>query len=158
MRTDVETGPISALQDVPAPSALVPDGPSPDPNDLRTRATQWWSVTLEWPAPLQFWWTTMRGYIKQFKSPPACLLQHLPVLRRSGSHISVDFLIGLPPLAANTVVFIYINTVKYCWLLPPWLDLLDCEFNWRFEDQMTQLVNCTFAPSYMAANGRGYAN
>uniref|UniRef100_A0A3Q3B5M5 Gypsy retrotransposon integrase-like protein 1 n=1 Tax=Kryptolebias marmoratus TaxID=37003 RepID=A0A3Q3B5M5_KRYMA len=68
-------------------------------------------------AQRHFWWPTMTADIKEYVSacqtcarnkslhqPPSGLLQPLPVPARPWSHISLDFVTGLPPSEGNTVI------------------------------------------------------
>lgn len=70
----------------------------------------------------RFWWPTMREDVRDFVSacptcaqnktstqPPAGLLQPLSVPRRPWSHISLDFVTGLPPSDGNTTILTVVD-------------------------------------------------
>ncbi len=70
----------------------------------------------------RFWWQSMARDIRLFvlscsvcaisktsNRPPAGLLQPLPVPSRPWSHISLDFVTGLPPSQGNTVVLTVVD-------------------------------------------------
>lgn len=74
-------------------------------------------------AKRHFWWPTMNQDAKEFvaacttcarnktgNQPPTGLLQPLPTHIRPWSHISADFVTGLPPSEGNTFVLTVIDT------------------------------------------------
>uniref|UniRef100_A0A8C6UZW3 Gypsy retrotransposon integrase-like protein 1 n=5 Tax=Neogobius melanostomus TaxID=47308 RepID=A0A8C6UZW3_9GOBI len=75
----------------------------------------------------RFWWPTMEKDTKEFVSactvcsqnktsnrPPSGLLQPLPIPSRPWSHISLDFVTGLPSSNGNTVVLTIVDRFSKC--------------------------------------------
>lgn len=121
----------AALADQPGPSAC-PDGKLYVPDSLRSEVLQWAHASQVSCHPgarrtlgvLQqgFWWPTMgkdvQGYVsacpvcaqhKPSRQAPAGLLHTLPVPRRPWSHISLDFVTGLPKSEGNTVILTVVD-------------------------------------------------
>lgn len=70
----------------------------------------------------RFWWPTLSADFKEFVSacqvcaqsktsrrPPSGLLRPLPVSRRPWSHISIDFVTGLPPSHGHTTILTIVD-------------------------------------------------
>lgn len=70
----------------------------------------------------RFWWPTLLKDVKEFVSacpicaqfkprltPPAGLLHPLPIPRRPWSHISIDFVTGLPPSNVHTTILTVVD-------------------------------------------------
>uniref|UniRef100_A0A3B3H730 Gypsy retrotransposon integrase-like protein 1 n=1 Tax=Oryzias latipes TaxID=8090 RepID=A0A3B3H730_ORYLA len=128
---DIEEEVRSANQDSQSPSAC-PVGRLYVPVDLRARVIQWFHTSRMFCHPGQrrtlsiigqrFWWPNMRKDIKEYvsacpecaqvkvtTSPPAGFLQPLSVPRRPWSHISLDFVTGLPPSEGKTVILTVVD-------------------------------------------------
>lgn len=82
-------------------------------------------------AKRHFWWSTINHDIKEFiaacttcarnkpgNQPPAGLLQRLPTPSCPLSHISVDFVTGLPPSNGNTTILTVIDKATHYIPLP----------------------------------------
>uniref|UniRef100_A0A8C7Y9I5 Gypsy retrotransposon integrase-like protein 1 n=1 Tax=Oryzias sinensis TaxID=183150 RepID=A0A8C7Y9I5_9TELE len=129
--TDIEEEVRSATLDSQSPSAC-PTECLYVPDDLRARVMQWFHSSRMFCHPGQrrtysvirqrFWWPSMREDINEYvsacpecaqvkttSSPPAGLLQPLPVPRRPWSHISLDFVTGLPPSDGMTVILTVVD-------------------------------------------------
>lgn len=128
---DVEEEVQEALRDHPGPSAC-PDGRLFVPENLRSRVIQWGHNSRLACHPgsartchllaQRFWWPTLRGDVREFvracptcnqnkssSQPPAGLLQPLPVPTRPWSHVSLDFVTGLPPSDGMTVILTVVD-------------------------------------------------
>ena len=128
---DIERQVREAIRDQPGPSAC-PNGRLFVPDQLRSQVIQWGhdshltchpGVTRTFHQLSQrFWWPLMRsdiqGYVracptcnqsKTSSRPPAGLLQPLPVPKRPWSHLSLDFVTGLPPSDGNTVILTIVD-------------------------------------------------
>lgn len=102
------------------------------PENLRPRVMQWFHTSRMYCHPGQkrtfevirqrFWWPTLASDVKEYvsacpdcaqvkptNSPPAGFLRPLPVPRRPWSHISLDFVTGLPPSEGNTVILTVVD-------------------------------------------------
>ncbi|KAL2096038.1 hypothetical protein ACEWY4_008186 [Coilia grayii] len=128
---DVERQVQRALQDEPGPSAC-PEGRLYVPETLRSQVLQWGHDSLLACHPgatrtshhiaRRFWWPTMEREVREYvqacpvcncnktsNRPPAGLLQPLPVPSRPWSHISLDFVTGLPVSEGNTVILTVVD-------------------------------------------------
>ena len=128
---EIEERVRAAAQDQPGPSACPPNRLLVPPN-LRSEVLQWaHSTKLTCHPGIQrtkdvvqrrFWWTSLdedvRGFVKacptcnQHKPAhhaPAGLLHPLPVPHRPWSHISLDFVTGLPPSSGNTTILTVVD-------------------------------------------------
>ena len=129
----------------PAPSAC-PDNLLFVPATLRTQVLQWGhnsrlachsgvrrSLAL---IRQRFWWSSMEEDTKEFiaaclvcsqnktsRQAPSGLLHPLPIPHRPWSHISLDFVIGLPPSDGNTVILTVIDRFSKSALLIPLIKL-----------------------------------
>lgn len=80
----------------------------------------------------RFWWPSLHKDVKEYvlacstcarnkpsHQPPAVLLQPLPIPKRPWSHISIDFVTGLPVSRGMTTIFTIIDRFsKSCHLIP----------------------------------------
>lgn len=128
---DIEEQVKEALRDEPGPSACPTDRLFV-PDNLRSQVIQWGhnshlachpGVTRTIHLLSQrFWWPSLRTDVQDFvKACPTCsqnktisrspagLLQPLPVPKRPWSHISMDFVTGLPPSEGNTVILTVVD-------------------------------------------------
>lgn len=128
---DVEQQVLEALRNQPGPSACPADRLFV-PEDLRSQVLQWGhnsrlachpGSTRTCNQLLQrFWWPSLRRDVREFiracptcnqnkssNQPPAGLLQPLPVPSRPWSHISLDFITGLPPSDGMTVILTIVD-------------------------------------------------
>lgn len=120
-----------AIRNQPSPSAC-PSNRLFVPADLRSQVIQWGhnsnlachpgiGRTLRLLSQ-RFWWPSLEKDIREFcmachtccqnkssNRPPAGLLQPLPVPMRPWSHISLDFVTGLPPSDGNTVILTIVD-------------------------------------------------
>ncbi|KAF7641037.1 hypothetical protein LDENG_00298510, partial [Lucifuga dentata] len=128
---EIESVVRSALEGV-----QVPEGCPPNrlfvPILLRSRVIQWGHTTKLTCHPgvgrtlrflhQSFWWSAMGREVREFiaacpvrsqnkssRHPPAGLLHPLPIPRRPWSHISVDFVTGLPVSEGNTTILSIID-------------------------------------------------
>ena len=127
----VEEKVLAALRDQPSPSCCPPTLLFVPPG-LRSDVLQWLhSSRLACHPGVQrtkalvqqrFWWATLAEDIREFvaacpvcnqqktaRQAPAGLLQPLPVPRRPWSHISLDFVTGLPPSRGHTVILTVVD-------------------------------------------------
>ena len=127
----VEERVLAALRDQPGPSCCPPTLLFV-PAGLRSDVIQWLHSSLLACHPgvqrtkalvqQRFWWPTLQDDVREFvaacpvcnqqKTPrqaPAGLLLPLPVPRRPWSHISVDFVTGLPPSSGHTVILTVVD-------------------------------------------------
>ncbi|KAF7653476.1 hypothetical protein LDENG_00082220 [Lucifuga dentata] len=123
---EIEEKVKSALEDQPGPSTCPPDQLF-IPEPLRPEALQWAHASRLSCHPgnqrtisvlrRRFWWTTLEEDTREFVNAcpvcnqhkpshhaPASLLQLLPVPHHPWSHISLDFVTGLPPSEGNMVI------------------------------------------------------
>ena len=128
---EVEEQVRQALQDQPGPSAC-PDGLLFVPENLRSQVIQWGhdsrlachpgSARTNHLLAQRFWWPSMKRDVKEFvracptcnqnkstNQPPAGLLQPLPVPTRPWSHVSLDFVTGLPASNGMTVILTVVD-------------------------------------------------
>ena len=128
---EIEEKVRAAAQDQPGPSACPPNHLFVPP-DLRSEVLQWaHSTQLTCHPGIQrtkdvvqrrFWWTSLdediRGFVnacptcnqhKPAHHAPAGLLHPLPVPHRPWSHISLDFVTGLPPSSGNTTILTVVD-------------------------------------------------
>uniref|UniRef100_A0A9J8AQI1 Gypsy retrotransposon integrase-like protein 1 n=1 Tax=Cyprinus carpio carpio TaxID=630221 RepID=A0A9J8AQI1_CYPCA len=138
---DIETAVRRAQQQQPGPGNG-PVGRLFVPNCMRSEVLQWAHASLPSGHPgttrtcklvqRKFWWPKLQRDVRAFVSAcPVCAqckesrtqphgLQHpLPIPRRPWSHISLDFVTGLPPSQGNTVILVVVDRFsKTCHLLP----------------------------------------
>ena len=128
---DIEEQVREATQNQPGPSTCPPNHLFV-PAGLRSQVLQWGHdshlachpgikrtlhLLSQW-----FWWPGMRRDIREFvracptcsqnktsSQPPAGLLQPLPVPMRPWSHVSLDFVTGLPLSEGNTVILTIVD-------------------------------------------------
>ena len=128
---EVERQVQEALRDQPSPSAC-PDGCLFVPDDLRSQVILWAHNSNLACHPgshrtchliaQRFWWPSLRKDVREFiracptcnqnkssSQPPAGLLQPLPVPTRPWSHISLDFVTGLPASDGMTVILTVVD-------------------------------------------------
>lgn len=128
---DVEEQVLEALRNQPGPSTC-PAGRLFVPENLRSQVIQWGHDSRLACHPgstrtynllaQRFWWPSLRKDVREFvqacpicnqhKSscqPPAGLLQPLPVPTRPWSHISLDFVTGLPLSSGMTVILTIVD-------------------------------------------------
>lgn len=128
---DIEERIRAAAEDQPGPSAC-PENRLFVPADLRAELLEWGhsSKLACYPGSLRtrellrqrFWWPTLDEDVKDFvkacsvcnrhKSvhwPPVGLLQPLSVPRRPWSHVSLDFVTGLPASEGNTTILTIVD-------------------------------------------------
>lgn len=138
---DLESSIRKAHQQHPDPG----NGPSGSlfvPNSMRSDVLQWAHSSSPSGHPginrtyklilRKFWWPMMRKDVQEFVSScPTCaqskeprtrpqgLLHPLSIPSRPWSHISLDFITGLPPSQGNTVILVVVDRFsKMCHLLP----------------------------------------
>ncbi|KAG5281322.1 hypothetical protein AALO_G00069940 [Alosa alosa] len=128
---EIESVVIAAQGHEPTPSQCHPNLLFV-PTSVRSQVLQWGhssclschpgsNRTLSFIAR-RFWWPTLREDTNTFVAtcsicaqnktstrPPAGLLQPLPVPKRPWSHISIDFITGLPPSAGNTAILTVVD-------------------------------------------------
>lgn len=138
---DIETAVRRAQQQQPGPGNG-PVGRLFVPNCMRSEVLQWAHASLPSGHPgttrtcklvqRKFWWPKLQRDVRAFVSAcPVCaqckesrthphgLLHPLPIPRRPWSHISLDFVTGLPPSQGNTVILVVVDRFsKTCHLLP----------------------------------------
>ena len=128
---DIEEQVREALLDQPGPSAC-PDGLLFVPDHLRSQVIQWGhgshlachpgSARTSGLINQRFWWPSLERDVREFvrachtcsqnkssNQPPAGLLQPLPVPTRPWSHISLDFVTGLPQSDGKTVILTVVD-------------------------------------------------
>ncbi|KAL2093003.1 hypothetical protein ACEWY4_010315 [Coilia grayii] len=128
---DVERQVSRALRDQPGPSAC-PDGKLLVPDALRSQVLQWGHDSLLACHPgvtrtsqliaRRCWWPDLEREVREYvlacpvcnhnktsNRPPAGLLQPLPVPSRPWSHISLDFVTGLPAPQGKTVILTIVD-------------------------------------------------
>ncbi len=112
------------------------------PNVVRSDVLQWGHASLLSGHPgvtrtlkriqTRFWWPSMQADVRRFvsgcfvcaqnkepKAHPQGLLHPLPIPRRPWSHISLDFVTGLPKSQGNTVILVVVDRFsKACHLIP----------------------------------------
>ncbi|XP_023806908.1 uncharacterized protein LOC105356774 isoform X2 [Oryzias latipes] len=131
INTDIEEEVRSANQGSQSPSAC-PTECIYVPDNLRAKVIQWFHSSRMFCHPGQrrtfaiirqrFWWPNMRkditeyvsactecAQVKASTSPLAGLLQPLSVPGRPWSHISLDFVTGLPPSDGKTVILTVVD-------------------------------------------------
>ncbi|KAM6965396.1 uncharacterized protein FYW47_007740 [Aplochiton taeniatus] len=141
VRWGVEEAVRQALQGEPDPGTGPPNRLYV-PTQVRTRVLLWGHAsclaghpgvarTLEF-VQRRFWWATIREDVKSFvsacsvcaqhktsRAKQAGLLQPLPIPSRPWSHISLDFVTGLPPSRGQTVVLVVVDRFsKGCRFIP----------------------------------------
>ncbi|XP_068504911.1 uncharacterized protein [Syngnathus scovelli] len=128
---EIERQVEAASRDQPGPSNC-PEGRLFVPEGLRSAVLQWahdsrlachpGAARTRYVVAQRFWWPTWQvdtsDYVRacsicnRYKTPtrpPAGLLQPLPVPQRPWSHLSIDFVTGLPPSEGNTVVLTVVD-------------------------------------------------
>ncbi|XP_060754879.1 serine hydrolase-like protein isoform X1 [Neoarius graeffei] len=128
---DIEEQVREAIRNQPSPSAC-PSNRLYVPAGLRSQVIQWGHDSCLACHPgvthalhllsQRFWWPLMRKDTQDFvracptcnqhkspSQPPAGLLQPLPVPMRPWSHVSLDFVTGLPPSEGNTVILTIVD-------------------------------------------------
>jgi len=117
--------------DHPAPSAC-PDNRLYVPVNLRSQVLQWGHSSRLACHPgvrrtlallkQRFWWASIEEYSKEFiaayqscaqhkaaRHAPSGLLQPLPIPHRPWSHVSLNFVTGLPPSDGNTTILTIVD-------------------------------------------------
>lgn len=130
-RTDLEQELEEELQNTPSPSAC-PSDKLFVPDHLRSRVLEWCHSSRLACHPgvrrtrsmvqQRFWWASLGRDVKEFVAAcpecnqgktrnqrPSGLLLPLNIPNRPWSHISVDFVTGLPPSKGNTVVLTVVD-------------------------------------------------
>ncbi|KAK2905603.1 hypothetical protein Q8A73_009546 [Channa argus] len=130
-RLEIEERVSQAQTNNPTPSAC-PEGCLFVPNQLRSAVLEWSHSSRLFCHPgisrtlfvvrRRFWWPSMARDVREFvlacpfcaqtktsRRPPFGLLHPLPIPRRPWSHISVDFVTGLPPSQGNTVILTVVD-------------------------------------------------
>ena len=128
---DIESIVTAALVNEAGPSQC-PNNRLYVPSAVRPQVLQWGHSTQLSGHPgsrrtqafigRRFWWPSMKEEVHRFVQacpvcarnktstrPPAGLLQPLPVPRRPWSHISLDFVTGLPPSEGNTTILTVVD-------------------------------------------------
>lgn len=128
---EVEERVKAALEDQPSPSSCPPNRLFV-PSALRSDVLQWAHCSRLTCHPgiqrtkgflqQRFWWATLEEDTREFVNAcpvcnqhkpshqaPAGLLQPLPVPHRPWSHISSDFVTGLPPSKGNTCILTVVD-------------------------------------------------
>ncbi|KAL2078839.1 hypothetical protein ACEWY4_024583 [Coilia grayii] len=128
---DIEREVQQALRDQPGPSACPADRLYV-PDALRSQVLQWGHDSLLACHPgatrtsqhiaQRFWWPNLEREVREYvracpvcnrnkssNRPPAGLLQPLPVPSRPWSHISLDFITGLPASDGKTVILTVVD-------------------------------------------------
>ena len=128
---DIEERVRAATEGQPGPSACPPNRLYV-PEALRSEVLQWVHASKFTCHPgslrtrdvlcQRFWWPTLEGDSRDFvkacsvcnrhknrHQAPAGLLQPLPIPHRPWSHISLDFVTGLPPSHGNTTILTVVD-------------------------------------------------
>uniref|UniRef100_A0A3B3DGY8 Gypsy retrotransposon integrase-like protein 1 n=1 Tax=Oryzias melastigma TaxID=30732 RepID=A0A3B3DGY8_ORYME len=131
MNTEIEKEVLNATAHLPTPSACPQDSLFV-PDNLRSKVIQWCHASHLYCHPgvrrtlsvvqQRFWWPTLRQDVKDYvaacpecmqskteRRHPAGLLHPLPVPKRPWSHISMDFVTGLPSSAGNTTILTVVD-------------------------------------------------
>uniref|UniRef100_A0A3B3BM67 Gypsy retrotransposon integrase-like protein 1 n=1 Tax=Oryzias melastigma TaxID=30732 RepID=A0A3B3BM67_ORYME len=131
LNTDIEREVTAANRHSESPSAC-PTGCIFVPDDQRAKVIRWFHASRLFCHPGQrrtltlirqrFWWPTLKADVQEYVSAcpecaqvkptnqsPAGRLHPLPVPRRPWSHISMDFVTGLPPSQGKTVVLTVVD-------------------------------------------------
>uniref|UniRef100_A0A9J7Y295 Gypsy retrotransposon integrase-like protein 1 n=1 Tax=Cyprinus carpio carpio TaxID=630221 RepID=A0A9J7Y295_CYPCA len=165
---DIETAVRRAQQQQPGPGNG-PVGRLFVPNCMRSEVLQWAHASLPSGHPgttrtcklvqRKFWWPKLQRDVRAFVSAcPVCaqckesrthphgLLHPLPIPRRPWSHISLDFVTGLPPSQGNTVILVVVDRFSKTFHLLPMPKLPTA--NQTAELLMKRVQNPRLSPGY----------